>query len=186
MKISKATWMILGAGIFIIVLSGLGVARYGQVQERDKVSEDLAVNTVRLNKLQVITPQAQIDELQEEVNDVQSQTEDIKTRLVQSIISVDVADKFYEIAGFYSVNVTSLGTSALSEQPFADIPCEVISLSASVSGTMENIVDFVKGINDNYTTGFIRSAQLELKDPAESFASIQMIVYSYRNNKDGQ
>jgi hypothetical protein len=186
MKISKATWMILGAGIFIIVLSGLGVARYGQVQERDSVSENLSVSTIRLNKLQVITPQAQIDELQEEVNDVQRQTGDIKARLIQSIISVDVADKFYEIAGFYSVNVTSLGTSALSEQPFADIPCEIISLTASVAGTMDKVIAFVKGINDNYTTGFIRSAQLDLKDPVDSTANIQMIVYSYRGKKDGQ
>jgi hypothetical protein len=182
MKISKATWMILGAGVFIIVLIGLGVARYGQVQEQEKVSGDLAVNTVRLNKLQVITALPQTNEIEEEIKDVQSQTEDIKARLIQSIISVDVADKFYEIAGFYSVNVTSMGTSAMSEQPFADIPCDVISLSASVSGTMEDVIDFVKGLNDNYTTGFIRSAQLDMKNPLESFVSIQMIVYSYRSN----
>jgi len=97
-----------------------------------------------------------------------------------------VADKFYEIAGFYSVNITSMGTSTISEQPFASIPCDVISLSASVSGTMENVIDFVKGVNDNFTTGFVRSAQLDIIDPVESNVSIQMIIYSYRGNKDGQ
>jgi hypothetical protein len=97
-----------------------------------------------------------------------------------------VADKFYEIAGFYSVNVTTMGTSTNSEQPFDGIPCEVISLSASVSGTMENIIDFVKGLNDNFTTGFVRSAQLNIKDPLESIVSVQMTVYSYRGNQDGQ
>jgi hypothetical protein len=180
MKISKASWMILGAGVFIIALSGLGVTRYGQVQEQKKITSTLAINTARLNKLQVTTAQTQIIELEELVKDVQKQTEEIKARLIQSIISVDVADKFYEIAGFYGITVTSIGTSTLSKQPFADIPCEVISLNASVLGTMEDVISFVKGLNDNFTTGFIRSAQFDVQDPLESVASIQMIVYSYR------
>ena len=186
MKISKASWMILGAGVFIIALAGLGVARSGQVQEQNKVAADLAVNTARLNNLQISPAQPRIDELEQEVKDAQSQTEEIKTRLIQSVISVDVADKFYEIAGFYSVNVTTMGTTTDSEQSFSEIPCQVISLSASVSGTMGNIIDFVKGLNDNFTTGFVRSAQLDVKDPLESKVNIQMVVYTYRGNQDGQ
>jgi hypothetical protein len=186
MKISKASWMILGAGVFIISLTGLGVARYGQVQEQKKLTTDLALSTTRLNKLQVTSAQPQIEELQLEVEDVKKQIEEIKARLLQSVISVDVADKFYEIAGFYDVIVTSIGTSAMSEQPFTDIMCDVISLGASVSGTMENIVDFVKGLNDNFSTGFIRSAQLDVNDPLKSYVNIQMIVYSYRGNNDGK
>ena len=47
--------------------------------------------------------------------------EEIKARLLQSVISVDVTDKFYEIAGFYNVSVISIGTSTMSEQPFEGI-----------------------------------------------------------------
>jgi hypothetical protein len=186
MKISKASWMILGAGVFIIALAGLGVARYGQVQEQNKADGELAVTNARLSNLRIAPVQAQIEELQQEVNDAQSLTEEIKAKLIQSIISVDVADKFYEVAGFYSVNVTSISTSTNSEQPFANIPCDVISLSASASGTVENIIDFVKGLNDNFTTGFIRSAQVDIHDPLDSVVSIQMIVYSYQGETDGQ
>jgi hypothetical protein len=186
MKISKTSWMILGAGVFVIALAGLGVARNGQVQDQKKVTADLAVNTARLNNLQVTPAEPRITELEQEVKDAQSQTEEIKAKLIQSIISVDVADKFYEIAAFYSVNVTSMGTSTNSEQPFGGIPCEVISLSASASGAVENVIDFVKGLNDNFTTGFVRSAQLDTKDPLESIVSVQLIVYSYRGNQDGQ
>jgi hypothetical protein len=186
MKISKAAWMILGAGVFIIALLGLGVARYGQVQDQKKITTELAVDTARLEKLQVVSAQPQINVLEEEVKDMQRQTEEIKARLIQSIISVDVADKFYEIAGFYSVNVTSLGTSSISEQLFAAIQCDVIGLNASVSGTMENVIGFVKGLNDNYTTGFVRSAQIDMKDPLAANVSIQMVVYSLRGNQNGQ
>jgi len=182
MKISKASWMILGAGVFIIALTGLGVARYGQVQEQKKLTSELALSTTRLNKLGVNTAQPQIDELKEDVKDVQKRIGEIKARLLQSVISVDVTDKFYEIAGFYKVSVTGIGTSAMSAQPFEDISCDVISLSASVSGTMEDIVDFIKGLNDNFSTGFIRSAQLDVSDPLASVVSVQMTVYSYRGN----
>jgi hypothetical protein len=186
MKISKASWMILGAGVFIIALTGLGVARYGQVQDQKKLTSDLALSTSRLNNLQVVSAQPQIDDLENDVADVQKQVEEIKVKLLQSVISVDVTDKFYEIAGFYNVTVNSIGTSTLSEQPFADISCDVISLSATVNGTMDKIVDFVKGLNDNFSTGFIRSAQINASDPLDTSVSVQMIVYSYRSNQDGK
>jgi hypothetical protein len=82
MKISKASWMILGAGVFIIALAGLGVARSGQVQEQKKVTADLAVNTARLNKLQITPAPPQTGELEEEIKDTQSLTEEIKAKLI--------------------------------------------------------------------------------------------------------
>jgi hypothetical protein len=180
--ISKTSWMILGTGVFIIALAGLGVARSGQMQEQKKITEELALNTARLNNLQASPVDIQVNEFEETVKNAQSRTADIKAQLKQAILSVDVADKFYEIADYYSVNVTSMGTSTIAEQSFANIPCETISLSASVTGTMTDIVEFVKGLNDKFTTGFVRFAQLDLQDPLLSMVSIQMIVYSYKGN----
>jgi hypothetical protein len=185
MKVSKASFMILGAGVFIIALAGLGVARSGQVQEQKLLNQDLSVNNARMNNLQVTPFEAQINELEEEAANAQSQTAEIKKRLQQTIISVDVADKFYEIADYYSVNITSISTSSISEKPYADIDCETISLSASVTGAMEDIISFVKGLNDNFATGFVKSAQLGFGDLASSTVSVQMSVYSYKGNQDG-
>jgi hypothetical protein len=183
MKVSKPTFMILGAGIFIIALAGLGVARVGQVKEYNRVSADLAVNTARLNNLQANSPATpQLTELKYEIDEIISRTADIKERLKQSVISVDVSEKFFEVADYYQVTVDSIGTSVVSKQPFAGIPCQMISLSATVYGTYDTLVAFVKGLNDNFATGFVRSAQFNFDAPAGPFASVQMVVYTYREN----
>ena len=129
--------------------------------------------------------QTQVNELEEQLKDALSQVAEAKEKMKQTVISVDVADKFYEIADFYSITVSSIGTSSTTNQPFQSIECETISLSAAVSGELTDVIDFVIGLNNNYTTGYVRSAQLAIGDEADGnsvSASIQMVVYSYKGS----
>jgi hypothetical protein len=134
MKISKTSWMILASGVFIIVLIGLGMTRSGQISEQSRLEEELLVSAARLEKLHPADLQPQLDELEEQLQDALSLTAEAREKMKQTVISVDVADKFFEIAGYYGVTVNSLGTSSISNQPYESIDCETISLSASVTG----------------------------------------------------
>jgi len=182
MKISKASWMILAVGAFIIILAGMGVARSGQTKEQDRINEQLSVSSARLSNLQVTSLQTQIDELEEQLKETQDQTVEARDRLKQTVISVEVADKFYEIADYYGVTVHDIGTTSISQQPYASINCETISINADVSGEPKNIIDFITGLNDNFTTGFVRSAQLTNSDNTTSRVNVQMIVYSNKGS----
>ena len=182
MKISKASWMILAIGVFIIVLAGLGLARSGQSKEKDRIDQELSMSNARLGNLKVLPYQTQIDELQEQLTETQDQADEAKDRLEQKIISVDITDKFYEIAAYYHVIVDDVGTTSISQQPYASINCDTISLNADVSGKGEDIVDFVTGLNDNFTTGFVRSVQVANSDNDTSSINVQMTVYSYKGS----
>lgn len=178
MKLSKASWMILAAGVFLIVLAGLGLTRSNQMKEMAALTEELSVSSLRLSNLKVTQFDAQINELQEQLRDAQERAVEARDKLKQSVISVDVADKFYEIADYYGVIVSRVGTTTISEQPFSSIDCDTISLSAEVSGELDDLVDFIKGLNDNFSTGFVRSVQIN----GEETVSLQMIVYSRKGN----
>lgn len=171
--------MILGAGIFIILLAGLGVARSGQLKEQERLETELAVSETRLNNLQVSQFQAQISELQEQLKDTQERSAEAMARLDQTVISVDVAEKFYEIADYFGVTVTNISTTTISSQPYSSVNCETISITAAVSGDAEDLVDFVIGLNDNFTTGFVKALQLGYEN---NEIGIQMIVYSRKGS----
>lgn len=178
MKISKASWMILGAGVFLIVLAGLGLARSGQMKDMETLQEELSVSTARLNNLKVTQFQTQINELEEQLRDAQERAAEARDKLKQSVVSVDVADKFYEVADYYGVSVLRINTTTISEQPYSSINCETISLGAAVYGEMDDLVDFIIGLNDNFSTGFVKSLQMN----GGGSASLQMIVYSRKGN----
>jgi len=183
MKISKASWMILGAGIFIIVLAGLGVTRSGQITQLDSLSENLSVNAARLNNFKVGQQQAEVDEYQQQLKDVLDQVNEVKDKLKQTVISVDVADKFYDIATFSNVIVVNLNTTKISEEPYASIDCDTIAVSGQVSGTRGDIIKFIIALNDNFTTGFVQAAQVVSSDNKTSSVNLQMSVYTRKENE---
>jgi len=182
MKISRASWVILASGVFIIVLAGLGMTRSGQMAAEDKLAEDLQVAQARLSNLQVTQLQTQINEYNAQLNDAKSQADDILQKLKQTVISVDVAEKFFVLADYYGVTINNITTSSIAQQPFASVNCETISLSASVSGELENLINFIIGLNNNFSTGFVRAAQLSINGEEASGASVQMTVYSQKGS----
>jgi hypothetical protein len=185
LKFSKTGWLILSAGIFIVVLAGLGITRSGQLSEQGKLGTDLASSQARLDKVDTDTYEYQLAELNQQLVDSQLQLAEVKDKLRQKIESVDVADKFYEIATFYSVNVTVMGTTKVSGEVYQGVECSVISLSGTASGEFPDIIDFVAGLNNNFSTGFVQSVQIEVAKPETlelSSASISLIVYSYEGN----
>jgi hypothetical protein len=184
LKFSKTGWLILAAGIFIVVVAGMGITRSGQLKDQNRLGTDLLLSQTRLDKIET-TSQTQINELNQQLVDSGQQLAEAKDRLRQKIESVDVADKFYEIAKYYSVNVTIMGTTMIAKESYQGVPCSVISLSGSASGKLTNIIEFIVGLNNNFSTGFVQSAQIRVADDAtssESAASISLVVYSYEGS----
>jgi hypothetical protein len=185
LKLSKTSWLILSAGIFVVVLGCLGVTHSGQIKEKDELSGNLSLSSARLGNIEVSGLKVQLAELQEQLKESEELLTEAKDRLNQTVISVDVTDKLYEIASYYSVNVTIMGTSVIQESSFQGVNCSVISLTAEVIGSLSNIIDFITGLNSNFTTGFIRSAQIAVAGETGedgSAASINMVAYSYEGS----
>jgi peroxiredoxin family protein len=185
LKFSKTGWLILAAGVFIVVLAGLVITRSGQAKEQHKITADLATSQMRLDKMDTKQLQVQDDELQQQLVASQQQLVGVKDKLRQKITSVDVTDKLFQIASDYSVNVTIMGTTSIAQDNYGGIEFSVISVSASADGAFSNIVDFVVGLNNNFSTGFVQSAQLKVAEELVndiSNASITLIVYSYEGS----
>jgi hypothetical protein len=183
MKISKASWMILAAGVFIIILAALGITRSGQVNEYEALSSNLTLLSSRISNFQTGNLQTQIDEYKEQLKDTQEQAAEARTKLEQTVISVDVAEKFYQIADYCEVIIKNLGTSTVSTQKFEAVNCETTSLSASINGKKEKITQFVIALNNNFSTGFVRAAQLNFTDSENGTVNVQMIVYTRKAGK---
>ncbi|MGD1118751.1 MAG: hypothetical protein ABR886_04625 [Dehalococcoidales bacterium] len=184
-KISKTGWIILAAGIFVVVLAFLGITRSGQVKQQNKLGTDLATSQTRLDKVDTGSNQGQLDELKQQLADSEQQLAGIKEKLHQPIQSVDVADKFYELGKSYSVNVTIFSSTKIVDGAYQGVPCSLISLRGTAEGDVPNIVDFVAGLNDNFTTGYVESASIQIADVSTNDtnrADISLVVYSYEGN----
>lgn len=206
LKLSKTSWLILSAGVFLVILAGLGLTRSQQVKEQSALNDELATYEKRLALLQTSQLSQHLENLKVQIEENEAQVEDAKARLEQTVISVDVADELYKIAEYCSVNITNFTSSVISESKYEGIAISTISLSAVIEGAKQNVVDFVQSVNNGFVTGNVATAQVTfgdaepLEEPSESeeseeqepvegeelatgmaSARISILIYSYED-----
>jgi len=165
-----------------VILAGLGITRYGQISEQDELNDALSLSEMRLNAVNLQPYEVQKAELLEQLVAGESLLEEAKDRLIQTVISVNVTDKFYEIAAYHSIIVDSISTTKNQIGDYEGVPCTLISVNAKVTGDLSNVIDFIAGLNNNFSTGFVQSAQIEISDATlenGTSANILMVVYKY-------
>lgn len=197
LKLSKTSWLILSAGIFIVILAGLGVTRSQQLKEQSVLEEELTLSSMKIDTIQVSHLRPQIDELQQRIDESETQLIEVKNRLRQSVVSADVIEKCFTIAEYCDVDIQTLSNTTSTIRGFSGIQCAQTNIGATVAGDLENIVDFIIGLNEGYTTGFVQSVQISIaeetdeadeesggteessEEEPESAASFQIVIYSY-------
>jgi len=185
LKLSKTSWLILSIGIFIVVAAGLGLTRSQQLKEKGQLDEELSVVEKRLSKLEVKDLREQQEELQGRLDESTIQLMAAKDSLRQPVESIDVTDEFFTVAHYCGVEVMSISSSGIKSEKLGNIVCSMISLNARVTGKVSNLITFVIKLNNDFTTGVVKSAQMSIPETVsegESSASIQMVVYAYEGD----
>lgn len=185
MKLGKTSWLILSAGIFIVVVASLGLTRSQQIQEQGQLDEELSIAEMRLNQLQVKQLRQQQEELQGQLDESKIQLMAAKDKLRQTVESINVTDEFFEVAQSCGVEVASISSSSIESEKLGGIICSVITLNAVVAGEVPNLISFVIKLNNDFTTGIVKSAQIsipEATNPDEPSANIEMTVYAYEGD----
>ena len=182
MKLSKTSWIILSSGLFVVILAGLGLTNSQQAKEHTEIKDKLTVAEMRLDKVQSTVMPQDLEELQLQLNESMIRLAEDKDRLRHIIESIDVVDEFFLIASYCDVVIMNLSSSKISGDVLQGIPCSMVKLSATVTGTTMDIINFVISLNHDFSVGVVESAQIsvaEVIDTGESTAGIQMIIYSY-------
>jgi len=185
LKLSKTGWLILAAGVFVVILAGLGLTRSQQLKEQSKLEEELSISTMRVDTVQISHLRPQLDELHQKIDESKSQLNEVKDRLRQTVVSVDVTEKLFAIAEYCDVVVYDMANTTISFATIEGVDCLETSISAIVNGEVEDIVDFLIGLNDGYATGYVQSVQITIPDDSsdnEPSAYFQMVVYSYEGD----
>lgn len=182
LKLSKTSWLLLSAGIFVVVLAGLGVTRSQQLKEQTQLEEELTLSTMKVDTIQVSHLRPQLDELQQRLDESITQLSEVQDRLRQTVLSVDIAEKYFAIAEYCDVVISNISTTTISTASIGGIAVSSASIGASVSGELDNIIDFLIGLNEGYTTGYVQSVQIGIPDESTDTlpsASFQMVIFSY-------
>jgi hypothetical protein len=175
----------LSVGIFVVVAASLGITRSQQLGEQSRLDNELTITEERLSNLQVEQLRQQQEELQKRLDESTIQLAAAKDGLRQSVESINVTDEFFEVAQSCGVEVMSISSSSIGSENLGDIVCSVITLNAAVQGGVSNLINFVISLNNDFTTGIVKSAQISIPEVAgesKPSAGILMVVYAYEGD----
>jgi hypothetical protein len=187
LKLSKTSWLILSAGVFVVVLAGLGITRSQQMQEQGKLSQELGISQKSLDNLQVNDLKVRLDELQQRTEEAELQLDEARSRLDKTVVSVDVTDEFFSIAHYCGVIIMTMNNSPIKSTKFEGVGLQTTSLTATAYGDLDSILQFVMSLNNDFTTGLVRSFQIDINEDPDVLPtlSVQMVIYSYEGTNDG-
>jgi len=185
LKLSKTSLVILAAGVFIVALAVLGITRSQQAKDQATLDDELEMSQTSLANMQIDDLQAELAGLEETAVEKQRALDLASNLLNQTVVSVDVTDEFFSIAGACGILVVNISTSPIAPNIYEGLGLSATSLSAALEGAVPNLIVFIEALHSGFNTGQIKMAQIDIP-PASSnetpTASIQMTIYSYEED----
>jgi hypothetical protein len=183
-KLSKKSGLILIVGIAACIYGGLWMARSQQVDEQERLHEELTTAAVALDNLPVDEVSSQRAELEERLSQAISQLETAKATLSQSTGSIDVSGHLFEIAEDVGVEVTVVSSSHTAGGSLGGIDCSVLPLAVTVEGDVADIISYVGRLNYDFPTGTIKLVKMDIPETTceeeVPSATIQLQIYTYQ------
>ena len=177
-NLSRTSWILLSVGVFIVVLSILGVTYSSQMKKSNELQDELEVTQMLLDKYDIAELEQQKTVLVAKLDSSSSEYDSTKTKMSQSIKSIEVTDKCYLIASLSNVEIFEIGTTEVAETELGEVDCDTISINIKLRGELSNIINFIINLNDGFNTGHIKTIQIVVEEPP--YAIIQIVAYSYR------
>ena len=166
-----------------MAFASLGIARSQQLHQQDQLNEELSVAERRLDKFQLKELYLQKENLEVQLNQTISQVEAAKAMLSQPSGSIDISDTVFSIAEACGVEVTEISSADPARDDLKGVTCSVLPLTTSVEGDVPNLIYFITRLNNDFSTGVVKSAEINIPEAADGdrpSASIRLVVYSYQ------
>ncbi len=159
MKISKTALLILGIGIFVILLASLVWVYLGQRDERVALDDSLSAAEATLTKLtsEKTGLESQLSQLESKLAQAAVLLSTAKLNFPHPTESIEVDEKLFMVADSWHLEVTGLTSSApteevvVGEEDVRGVVYSVTSFTVTIEGEVADILGFTNSLaNDAY------------------------------------
>ena len=174
MRLSKKVWIIVGIGVFAIVLGFFLSTYFLQIEERRQLEERLEQAETRLPVLI-----AQREDLDGELTQAESSLDKSQAEFPESIESIEYGEYIFEIADSCNLNLASLSFPKPADKTVGSVTYSVVSLSLPVSGQVADIFEFIHVLRTDprFASTAVKSVNLNVGGGS---ATVSVDIYAYK------
>lgn len=192
MKLSRRTWIILLAGIFIIGLVSINTAYSKQDEERSQLNQELSVAQARLAQYAPEQDSAQElasqqEELESRLVLIETQLKSVKVGLAPSIQSIEVTNTLFKVAESCGVEITEIGSPGLNDEALEGFNYSMLILTVKAEGSVLKLVNFILGLSDEFPTGVVEAVEINVPEVTEEeteppSANLELHIHTYEGD----
>ena len=182
MKTNKKVWIIVGIGVFAIVIAVLFSIYSGLAGERGQLENNLWAARALLPKLT-----AQKGDLKNQLAQAESLLDASQAKFPESVGSIEYGEDLFEIADDCDVVLTSLRPSQPTDKEAGGATYSVSSFTVVVKGDVSDILNFVDALRVGEDFQLPWSAELKSvrinyggEGDATGTATINLDIYAYK------
>jgi len=190
MRLGRTAWLVLGIGIFVIVLATLYTVYSRQSSEQEELKKSLAGAGAQLPRLisQREALESQLTEQQSKLAEAQSLLSTAQASFPKLPASIEYDEVLSEIAHDYSLEVMSMAAAEPREKKVGDVTYIVISFEVEVRGEVNSMLGMVNAIatDERLTSAGVElvnikvpQAATEGEEPGKPLGTIKFVGYSY-------
>ena len=178
MKPSKKVWLIVGIGVFAIVIAVLFSTYSRQAGEREQLENNLFTAQALLPRLTT-----QKGDLENQLAQAQSLLDRSRVKFPQSVESIEYGEDLFEIADDCDVEITKLTASMPTDKGAGGVTYSVSSFVVGVKGDVSDILDFVDALRTGADfqlpwSAEVTAVKINYSGEGDS-ATINLNIYAY-------
>jgi hypothetical protein len=178
-KIDKKIWLIVGIVIFVVVLVSLLRLYSQQASEQGQLRTSLASRQTLLRKLT-----NDKETLEDQLEQAESLLNTSQAEFPESVESIEYGEDLFEIADSCNLELTDLNPTVPTNIKAGAVTYSVGSFAVRVSGSMDDIIEFVEAIRSGDGFDLPWSAEVESvtidAGSGQTSATITLDIYAYQ------
>jgi Tfp pilus assembly protein PilO len=187
--------LLLTLGLFLTLGVGLGMVWSQHVQIEAQQKQELSLAQLKLIKSlkDVQQVSGKLQTLQQTLAQMKSEAAPIRANLVRSLEMIEFNRSLFEIARVSGVEIITVALSPPVNTSYSGLSCLVLKASIRITGSQDNLLDFIHNWTQSYSTGVVVSVNLDYQtsgespdagedEPLASSASMELLTYSYVGN----
>ncbi len=191
MKLGKKARIFLAGGIFVVLMASLFMIYYQHGQEQSRLSDELSLVQLALTRFSPEKLSAQQKVLESRLTRTELELGTAKTKLRQSILSIEVTDTLFDVADTHNVEIIGIDSPGVTSEELEGVSLSILSLTAVVEGDVSNLIDFIVELSEEFPTSVDSAVEIifpasvdesEETEVEKPIASIELRIHTYEGD----
>jgi len=191
MRLGKKAQIFLAGGIFVVLMASLFMVYSQHNQEQSRLSDELSLVQLALAGFSPEKLSAQQRVLESRLTRTELELGTAKTKLRQSILSIEVTDTLFDVADTHNVEIIGIDSPGVTDEELEGVSLSILSLTAMVEGDVSNLVNFIVELSEEFPTSVDASVEIlfptsvdesEETDVEKPIASIELRIHTYEGD----